>query len=768
LRRPPIPTRATGSTHTRATVATVAAAIALCVSAACSEQLVTAPAVVDSVAAPNLTTDTSTATVTTDVDAAAGGSLGNGQNQSTSIILAGQVDSWTFSGTQGEAATITMAKLSGTADFAPWIRLVAPNGTLLASVSNASVARMDLSLPQNGTYTVQAASFDPGNDGTGAYRIRMAKAPGAFVVPAGDHGGPLTNGANHTGVIAAGDLDIWSFTGNVGEAVTLTMAEVTGVADFAPWIRLIAPNGVVLANISNASTSRADLNLTQTGTYTVVVSSFDPGNDATGDYRLLLAQAPGSFTIPDGDEGGTATNGQNHTGAIVSGDLDMWSFTATNGEAITLTMAELTGIADFAPWIRLIAPNGVVLANVSGATVARTDLHATLTGVYTVVVSSFDPGNDATGDYRLILAKAPGTFTIPDSDDGGPTNNGVNKTGTIAVGDLDLWSFNATVGNAISITMAEVAGTAQFAPWIRVIAPNGAVLVNTSNPVVARDDFAAPQNGTYTVVVSSFDPGNDDTGDYRLIVAKAPGTFTTSPGDHGGALGNGVNRAGAIAVGDLDMYRFQGNVGDAITVTMAEVNGVADFSPWIRLIAPNGAVLANTSNPSVARLDVAATVTGTYTLVVSSFDTNNDATGNYRLILAKSPGAFTIPAGDHGGALTNGVSRNGVIAKGDLDMWSFNAVQGTTFTVTMTETSGLADFAPWVRVIAPNGTVLANFSHPSSVVLNLTATLTGAYTIVASSFDSGNDATGQYAVRVSGVGITSGSAAAVAAGGPEN
>src|SRR5262245_64695509 len=40
-------------------------------------------------------------------------------------------------------------------------------------------------------------------------------------------------------------------------------------------------------------------------------------------------------------------------------------------------------------------------------------------------------GHDATAQYRLTLAKVPGTVTVPVDDEGGPMTNGVNHTGVI-------------------------------------------------------------------------------------------------------------------------------------------------------------------------------------------------------------------------------------------------------------------------------------------------------------------------------------------------
>ncbi len=52
-----------------------------------------------------------------------------------------------------------------------------------------------------------------------------------------------------------------------------------------------------------------------------------------------------------------------HTGEILQGDLDVWTFTATAGERIAVHIGEITDTDDFRPWIRLWAPNGATLGD---------------------------------------------------------------------------------------------------------------------------------------------------------------------------------------------------------------------------------------------------------------------------------------------------------------------------------------------------------------------------------------------------------------------
>src|SRR2546429_6119366 len=54
------------------------------------------------------------------------------------------------------------------------------------------------------------------------------------------------------------------------------------------------------------------------------------------------------------------------------GDLDAWSFTATQGDYIAVSMGEVAPTsAGFQPWIRLVSPTGVLLGNGIGASAGQ-------------------------------------------------------------------------------------------------------------------------------------------------------------------------------------------------------------------------------------------------------------------------------------------------------------------------------------------------------------------------------------------------------------
>jgi hypothetical protein len=234
-----------------------------------------------------------------------------------------------------------------------------------------------------------------------------AVGPAPAELPSGIATGPLTNGGNDFGnITAAGQTDVWTFTGNANTPVAISMGELSGTANFNPRLQLVAPNGTVLQTRTAATVVQINAILPQAGTYTVRASS--NGGVGTGNYQLILMKA-GAFVVPSGDNGGHLnTNGTNQPGTITIGDLDRFTFNASAGSPLTVTMTKTGGTADFRPWIRLVSPTGAIIASASGASSAVVNIAAPQTGLYTVAVGTNDTGNDGTGTYNLSVT---GAFT---------------------------------------------------------------------------------------------------------------------------------------------------------------------------------------------------------------------------------------------------------------------------------------------------------------------------------------------------------------------
>jgi hypothetical protein len=205
----------------------------------------------------------------------------------------------------------------------------------------------------------------------------------------------------------------------------------------------------------------------------------------------------------------------------------MWTVTAAQGDAISLSMG-VVGSPTLRPFIRLLNPQGVEVGSAQGFTIAQINVTAAQAGLYTVVVASGLSVPQGTGSYLLTLAKTPGTFIVPAGDEGGPMTNGTSHPGAIHLGDLDQWTFTATQGHALSLSMGLV-GSPTLRPFLRLRDPNGVEIGSAQSFTIAQINVIAAQTGLYTVVAASGLGVPEGTGSYTLTVTGAGLFFTDDP-----------------------------------------------------------------------------------------------------------------------------------------------------------------------------------------------------------------------------------------------
>ncbi len=688
------------------------------------------------------------------------GPLTNGANHTGTIPTGGVTDTWTFQANTNDYVSITLGEVlppGPDPNFRPRLRLLRPDGSQADDTSDGFLVT-DIALRVNatGVFTVLVSNFSPGSQtGPANYIITYTKTPGPYTVSAGDEGGQLINGANHTGTIALADQDTWTFDANFNEYISLSMGELLVPGPdpmFRPQLRLIRPDGVVSDDTSDGfQATDISLRAPVTGVYTVLVSNFSPNSQTTSiNYFLTLAKTPGPYSVSPGDDGGQLTNGANHIGGIGVGDQDTWTFDATFNDYISLSLGEILVPGPdpaFRPHLRLVRPDGVVSDDSSdGFQATDIALRAPITGTYTVLVSNFSPNSQVGNvNYFITLSKSPGPYTVSPGDDGGQLTNGANHNGTISVGDQDTWTFDASFNDYISLSLGEILISGPdpaFRPQLRLIRPDGAVSDDTSDGFQATDiALRAPIAGVYTVLVTNFTP-NSQIGsvNYFLTLTKTPGPYSVSAGDEGGSLTNGANHTGGIGVGDQDTWTFDAAFNDDITLSLGEVlvsGPDTGFRPQLRLIRPDGVVSGDTSDGFQAtEISLRAPVSGTYTVLVSNFVPNSQVgVVNYFLTLAKTPGPYVISPSDHGGPLTENSTRPGTLYIGDQDVWIFHATANNNIVLNLSEVTVPGPdlgFSPRLRIIGPGGVELFDSSGTNLVEASRVIPLTGVYTVIVS------------------------------------
>jgi len=211
--------------------------------------------------------------------------------------------------------------------------------------------------------------------------LPRAQITEAFVVPAGDEGGPLTNGVNPTGTITLADMDMWTFAANTGDAINLHLF----TTNFNGKLQLYGPYGALVATAQNSTSDTIAYTANAGGIYTVLVSSY--GLAGTGTYGLY-PQIPEILIVPRGGLNGSGS----YSGSINPGAEDRWTFTACKGDLIHLQL----NTTNFNGKLQLYGLNGALLAGAVDSTVLSITYTATNCGAFAVLVSSYFEGGAGT------------------------------------------------------------------------------------------------------------------------------------------------------------------------------------------------------------------------------------------------------------------------------------------------------------------------------------------------------------------------------------
>ncbi len=194
-----------------------------------------------------------------------------------------------FSGRAGQRVSIEMASQQ----IDPYLILVGPDGEDIDQDDDSAGglnARIDVTLPQSGTYVVLANTYGPGEQGRYSLSVSSLGAGG------GSMGGSTAGGSyllNEQGQLSRGDAqlsddslyDEYWFQGNAGQEVVISMTS----SEFDTFLLLLDEAGERLAFNDDASgTSNAEIILTlpRTGAYRVIANAHDASG--RGNYQLTV------------------------------------------------------------------------------------------------------------------------------------------------------------------------------------------------------------------------------------------------------------------------------------------------------------------------------------------------------------------------------------------------------------------------------------------------------------------------------------------------
>ncbi|MEZ5573565.1 MAG: hypothetical protein R3E64_16325, partial [Halioglobus sp.] len=161
------------------------------------------------------------------------------------ISTIGETDEFVFNANAGEAVHIRVVETGVNTSFYPEVRLYNPNGTLLATDYDSTVAALDCfstgscKLQQTGTYRILVTDDD--DDYPGNYEIHFSHMPYA------NESGFLISGQGAMGSITTGDIDSFVFFASAGDSAIINVSETGANTSFYPEVWLYNPDGTRLA-----------------------------------------------------------------------------------------------------------------------------------------------------------------------------------------------------------------------------------------------------------------------------------------------------------------------------------------------------------------------------------------------------------------------------------------------------------------------------------------------------------------------------------------
>ena len=457
--------------------------------------------------------------------------------QGDSTLSSGEfVDVFVFEGQAGQQVTVSMS--SGA--FDSYVMVRGPAGFSEDNDDRETGDRnsqLTMRLPADGTYRIQATSFEAGE--TGAYRINLVEGAGDAILAEG--GGSARVGTN-SGQLRTGDatlnagefIDRWTLTGTPGARYVARL----NASDFDAYL-IIRGEGVEEDNDDDATgrgstNSRIEFIMPADGVVTIATTSYQANESGT--YQLLVEE-PGARQTAQADTVGSLRVGQSISGQLGQGDptltsgefMNVYTFSGRAGEQVDLRLQSTA----FDPYLFINGPGDFALANdddESGEDGTNSRLIVTLPadGEYRVYATSYQAGE--AGAYRLSAAQATGAAPVQSASSGVPAfETGIDFNGDLRNSDeqldggkyLDAYTFSGRRGERVTLTLESGA----FDPYLVMLGPDGEMVENDDGPDGShnsRIDAVLSADGEYTIGVTSYAVG--EVGAYRFTAGPSMGT----------------------------------------------------------------------------------------------------------------------------------------------------------------------------------------------------------------------------------------------------
>ncbi|MBU6405780.1 MAG: caspase family protein [Alphaproteobacteria bacterium] len=413
-------------------------------------------------------------------------------------------------------------------------------------------AHLTVTAPQAGVFTIIATSFQPGE--RGAYRLRVDLGQSAASLPAAGPAAAATRltldravtgqlGPNDPAMPNGAFVDAYQIEGRAGQRFEISLAS----AALDPLLMIDGPglNAMNDDDMERGTTdSRLVVTLPESGLYAIRASSYGPRE--RGNYQLIVRDVGAQPVLASASVAVSGASGQVLSlGAVAQGVLqqgdealisgewtDRYRFEGVAGQRVRITMTA----QELDAYLMLIGPNGAQEENddaAAGVTDSRLDAILSEDGVYTVVATTYRPGESGAYALSIIdLSRADGAPVIaaaPPPQSPAAVSGGAALTidrpvsGRLAQGDarlrsgefMDTYRFEGRRGQRATITLT----SSEFDPYLMMVQPDGRQIENDDSgdgSLNSQIVQVLPEDGVYEVTVTSYQPG--ETGGYALTL----------------------------------------------------------------------------------------------------------------------------------------------------------------------------------------------------------------------------------------------------------
>ena len=513
----------------------------------------------------------------------------------------------------------------------------------------------------------------------------------------------------------------------------------------------------------NLTESRIEIGKPQIGRWKVAVTTASKG--VGGSYTL-------SITLP-GPDPNRASSVRTEQGKLSKDDaqlgngefFDRYDLTLSAGEKIVVTM-ESSAFDTFLAFANAAGDSLIQNDDFGGSiSVSKLEYVIETDGDYILVATSAPPG--VTGAYRLTIERSR-PDAVQDS-----RRFEKRLSGTLAGGDelldsgafVDLFELDGLAGQQLNVDL----NTTDFDPILFAMDSAGEVLEmnddfegSTSRAFVT---FTVPANGAYAIAVTSYGPAK---GSYEILItgesagAAAPPVQASAPPttEEKGRLEAGDEK---LSSGEyLDNYYFELEQGETLSLFLSS----DDFNAFLALVPVQGdPIQVNDSDGSTnARIEYTADQAGKVRVLVTTFKPGEQ--GAYTLSVTQTAQQDTGP---------EPMIFSGTLDKSDsalpsgeyYELHEIEMTAGTTYLCTMIS----SEVNSYMGVTSPSnkteedddgggdGDSFILYAAQETGTHRIMATTstpgeTGAYTILVSAIDVGDEGGDDNAPQNTGVSDT--------------